>query len=85
MPGGCGIVVSSVHVMPPSVEYSMSALLFQRKVNRVIAILVGSAGSMAMLGSPPPDEFALRLGSAVKIPAALAGTTARRNGGMLVA
>jgi hypothetical protein len=72
-------------VIPPSFEYSKSALLFQRNVKRVMAILVGSAGSTAMLGSLPPAAFAFRLGSAVKIPVELAGSAARRSGGATVA
>jgi hypothetical protein len=37
-PGGGGIVAWFVHVIPPLVETSMSALLFQLVPNRVIAI-----------------------------------------------
>jgi len=63
------MLVSSVQVMPPSLEKSRSALAFQVKLNRVIAILVGFTGSTAMLGSVPPAVLALMLGSFVKMPA----------------
>ncbi len=49
------MVASSFQVIPPSAEYTRSALLFQRSAateKRVIAICWGLAGLMAMEGSP---------------------------------
>jgi hypothetical protein len=50
-----------------------------------MAILVGSAGSMAMLGSPPPPLLALKLGSAVNTPDAAGMRVALRVMGAAVA
>jgi hypothetical protein len=78
-PGGTGMVVSFVQLIPPSLENSTSALPPPHDAeNRVIAIWFGLAGLMAMLGSLPPEELEFRLGSIVNTPAAAAALTAER-------
>jgi hypothetical protein len=59
-PGGTGMDVSFVQVLPPSAEYSRSALLllFQVKLNLVMTIWSGFAGLTAIPGSLPPVLFA---------------------------